>query len=60
MSALPGALSVVSALPFVGRSALVSLLNGERPPTASTPVFGCPLFGPADAAESDGAHIHDN
>ena len=42
----------------VGRSTLVSLLNGERPATASTPVFGCPLFGPADAAEPDGDHIH--
>jgi len=41
-----------------GRSALVSLLNGERPATASTPVFGCPLFGPADATEPEGVHIH--
>ncbi|HXT69595.1 MAG TPA: hypothetical protein VN700_07560 [Vicinamibacterales bacterium] len=42
----------------VGRATLLALLNGEPPPTNSTPVFGCPLFGPADAPEPEGAHAH--
>jgi hypothetical protein len=42
----------------VGRTTLLALLNGEAPPTSSTPVFGCPLFGPGDTDHSAGAHPH--
>ena len=32
-----------------GVAAMLDLLEGEIPPRTSTPVFGCSLFGPADA-----------
>jgi len=42
----------------LGRASLLSLLNGERPDRTSTPVFGCPLFGPADEPRGPGGHSH--
>jgi hypothetical protein len=40
-----------------GRASLLALLDG-RQASPHSPVFGCPLFGPADAAEVPDAHTH--
>jgi hypothetical protein len=42
----------------VGRSALIALLNGDEPPRNTTPVFGCPLFGPGDESRHTDDHNH--
>lgn len=41
-----------------GRATLLALLNGEQPASTSTPVFGCPLFGPADHPRDGEGHAH--
>jgi hypothetical protein len=42
----------------IGRTTLLDLLDGRPASTFTTPVYGCPLFGPGDAAEPSGAHAH--
>jgi hypothetical protein len=44
----------------VGRASLLALLNGTRPERATTPVFGCSLFGPGDRPSASGAHAHES
>ena len=40
-----------------GRASLLALLDGG-PASPHSPVFGCPLFGPADAADLTDVHTH--
>ena len=42
----------------VGRTTLLDLLEGRVAHTSGTPVYGCPLFGPADGPEPAGDHAH--
>jgi hypothetical protein len=42
----------------IGRTTLLDLLDGRPASTFTAPVYGCPLFGPADAAEPAGEHPH--
>ena len=42
----------------VGRTTLLDLLEGRAALTSSTPVYGCPLFGPADEPDASGDHAH--
>ena len=42
----------------IGRASVLSILNGHAPSTTSTPVFGCPLFGPGDKDSHAGAHAN--
>jgi len=42
----------------VGRTTLLDLLEGRTPLTSTTPVYGCPLFGPADGPVTPGDHGH--
>jgi hypothetical protein len=42
----------------VGRATLLSLLSGASASGSSTPVFGCPLFGPGDVDSHSSEHAH--
>jgi len=42
----------------VGRTTLLDLLEGRAAFTSTTPVYGCPLFGPADGLNTAGDHAH--
>jgi hypothetical protein len=43
-----------------GRATLLAVLNGERPSGRTTPVYGCSLFGPADAPGATASTAHDH